>query len=87
MGRRRTWPEWWDRELAFSEHVRKRMVDRWFTELDLRDMLDRATSLRPGDRPCRWAVRTRFGREPWEVIVEPNAEHLLVVITAYPVRQ
>ncbi len=36
------WPEWWDWELEFSSHIEMRMVDRDFTEIDLRAMYDRA---------------------------------------------
>lgn len=61
------------------------MADRRFTELDLRRMLDRATSFRRDIIEGRWVIRTRHRRRPWEVIVEPDlAESLLVVITAYP---
>ena len=36
------WPDWWNFELELSSHLLKRMVDRDFTEVDLRAMLDRA---------------------------------------------
>jgi hypothetical protein len=62
------------------------MDDRRFTELDLRRMLERATSYRPDVIEGRWAIETRHRRRPWEVIVEPDRERrLLVVVTAYPV--
>jgi hypothetical protein len=61
------------------------MVDRRFTELDLRRMLDRATGIRRDIVKGRWVIRTRHRGRPWEVIVEPDpTENLLVVITAYP---
>jgi len=61
------------------------MADRRFTELDLRRMLDKATSFRRDIVEGRWVIRTRHRRRPWEIIVEPDsAEKLLVVITAYP---
>lgn len=43
---RRRWPEWWNWELELSPHLLKRMVDRRFTEVDLRRMLQVATRLR-----------------------------------------
>ena len=62
------------------------MVDRNFTEVDLRRMLERATRLRLDVVDGRWVVETRHARHPWEVIVEPDEEiRLLLVITAYPV--
>lgn len=34
----------------------------------------------------RWIIESKRGRQPWEVIVEPDdSVNLLVVITAYPV--
>ena len=62
------------------------MVDRRFTETDLRDMLERATGLRPDVVPGRWVIETRLRKRDWEVIVEPDsASETGVVITAYPV--
>jgi hypothetical protein len=62
------------------------MVDREFTEVDLRQMLEDASGLRPDVEPGRWVVTARRDRRPWEIIVEPDeAERVLVVITAYPV--
>jgi hypothetical protein len=62
------------------------MVDREFTELDLRQMLEDATALRPDVEERRWVVTAHLRRRPWEIIVEPDeAERVLVAITAYPV--
>jgi len=62
------------------------MVDREFTELDLRQMLEDASGLRPDVEAGRWVVTTRHRRRAWEIVVEPDeAERVLVVITAYPV--
>jgi len=62
------------------------MVDRDFTEVDLRRMLEHATGLRVDVVDGRWVVQTWHAGHPWEVIVEPDEEiRLLVVITAYPV--
>ncbi|PON12900.1 hypothetical protein C2W62_37190 [Candidatus Entotheonella serta] len=62
------------------------MVDRDFTEVDLRTMLENAGSYRADRVEGRWLIDTRHRRQPWHVIVEPDPiESLLVVITAYPV--
>lgn len=72
--------------MELSPHLLKRMVDRGFTEVELRDMLERAVSLRRDIVPERWVVGTRHRRRRWEVIVEPDHEaQRLVVITAYPI--
>jgi len=34
------WPEWWDWELDLSPHLLERMVDRGFSEVDLRRMME-----------------------------------------------
>jgi hypothetical protein len=81
-----SWPEWWKWELEFSSHVEKRMEDRNFSEVELREMLEHASEYREDILDGRWVIETRHRRRPWEVIVEPDAhEHLLVVITAYEV--
>jgi Domain of unknown function (DUF4258) len=83
---RREWPEWWDWEIELSPHLLKRMVDRRFTEVDLRRMLERAAGYREDIVEGRWAIETRYARRAWEVIVEPDSDRrLLVVVTAYPV--
>jgi Domain of unknown function (DUF4258) len=80
------WPEWWEWELELTPHLEKRMEDRDFTEVALREMLERAHSYRADVVIGRWVIVTRHRQEPWEVIVEPDpASALLVVITAYPV--
>ncbi|MCC6652400.1 MAG: DUF4258 domain-containing protein [Candidatus Eisenbacteria bacterium] len=80
------WPTWWEWELELTSHVQRRMVDREFTEVDLRRMLEVATAYR--DDPLiegRFVVETRHRGADWEVIVEPDeADHWLVVVTAYP---
>ena len=80
------WPEWWEWELELSAHVLKRMVDRAFSEVDLRSMMESVAALRDDDVPGRWVVITKHDYQSWEIIVEPDsADKLLVVITAYPV--
>jgi len=78
------WPAWWQWELELSPHLFKRMVDRGFSETDLREMLDSAISFHADPEPGRWVVETRLGAR--HVIVEPDEfERLLIVITAFPV--
>jgi len=80
------WPSWWEWDLGLSGHLLKRMVDRDFTEVDLRRMLERATRLRADVVDGRWVVETSHARRSWEVIVEPDQEsRLMIVVTAYPV--
>jgi uncharacterized protein DUF4258 len=74
-----------DWELELSPHVWKRMIDRDFTEVDLRHMMEHASGLRSDVVEGRWVVVCRHEKKPWEVIVEPDVEgQLLVVVTAYP---
>lgn len=62
------------------------MIDRGFSEVDLRRMMEDATGLREDDEIGRWIVLTVHESEPWEIVVEPDPDDmLLVVITAYPV--
>jgi hypothetical protein len=62
------------------------MQDRSFSEVDLRDMLQRATNLRLDPLPGRWVVETTHAARNWEVIVEPDAMvQLLIVVTAFSV--
>jgi hypothetical protein len=62
------------------------MVDRGFTETDLRTMFGDAHGLSSGRLPGRWVIQTRFRNKDWEIIVEPETDsQTLVVITAYMV--
>ena len=80
------WPAWWDWELELTPHLEKRMEDRGFTEIDLRQMLEQARSYRPDWVEGRWIVEAWHSHRTWEIIVEPDSEeHLLVIVTAYPV--
>ncbi|HSV15347.1 MAG TPA: DUF4258 domain-containing protein [Tepidisphaeraceae bacterium] len=78
------WPEWWSWELECSNpHLAKRMIDRGFNEVELRDMLQRANGYRPDPVSGRWVITTTHAGNPWEVVVEPQpAAKLLVVVTA-----
>lgn len=81
------WPQWWEWELERASHLLKRMEQRAFTEVELRQMLEDAIGYREDVVEDRWVIETRRHRgRRWEVIVEPDpVEELLVVITAYPV--
>ena len=77
-------PPWWDWELELSLHVERRMVDRDFTEVELRAMLEQSTDVAPALVEGRFVARTRHRGAPWEVILEPDEEtHTVVVVTAY----
>jgi uncharacterized protein DUF4258 len=79
------WPPWWDWELELSPHLLKRMVDRQFSEVDLRRMLEYAAGMREDVVEGRWIIETRHASRPWEVIVEPDFDtRTTVVVTAYP---
>jgi hypothetical protein len=81
-----SWPDWWSWELELSSHVEKRMEDRDFSEVELRDMLERATAYREDVLAGRWVIETRHRKQPWEVVLEPDGSaKLLVIITAYEV--
>lgn len=80
------WPEWWSWDLELSPHLLKRMIDRQFTEVDLRKMLQVEPRYLRDVVEYRWVIETRHERRAWDVIVEPDREaKLLVVITACPV--
>ena len=80
------WPEWWDWELELSAHVIKRMIDRDFTEIDLRVMYDKAKNYRQDYVPGRWIIATKHRRQSWEIIAEPDfEERKLVIVTAYKI--
>jgi hypothetical protein len=82
------WPDWWHWELELTPHLLKRMVDRGFNEVDLRQMLDVANSYRPSTTEGRFVISARYDGRNWEIVVEPDelAQHLLV-ITAYAKEQ
>ena len=75
-----------ERELELTPHLSKRMEDRDFNEVDLRLMLERASTYRRDVVEGRWTIETRHRDRAWEVIVEPDGElRLLVVVTAFPI--
>ena len=80
------WPAWWDWEIELSPHLLKRMIDRGFTEPDLRLMIEDADGYHRDVMEGRWVVETAHGGRRWEIVVEPSLdENSLVVVTAYPV--
>ncbi len=80
------WPDWWSWELELSPHLLKRMVDRSFSETDLRQMLDGASGFHANHEEGRCAIETQRDDRAWEIIVEPDEqEQILVVVTAYPI--
>jgi hypothetical protein len=80
------WPAWWEWELLFPPHLKKRMEDRDFNEVELRAMLEVARGYQPDVVSDRWVIETTHRRRRWEVIVEPDpSRKRLVVITAYQV--
>jgi hypothetical protein len=79
------WPDWWSWELLLTPHVKERMVDRSFTEIDLRSMLEHASGYRRDFVHGRWVVEARHRGRSWWVIVEPEyGSGKLTVITAFP---
>lgn len=86
MAEERAWPQWWGWELELTPHLLKRMEDREFNEVDLRAMLQAASTYRPDVVDGRWVIDARHKHRRWEIIVEPDeAEEFLVVVTAYPI--
>jgi len=78
------WPDWWQWELELRPHLLKRMLDRGFNEIDLRQMLDNATGYRPSATAGRYVVTARYDSRDWEIVVEPDElTQQLLVITAY----
>ena len=64
------------------------MIDRRFTELDLRRMLQHASGYSRDVMEGRWIIKARHEKKDWEVIVEPDHERkLLVVVTGYPAEE
>lgn len=84
MTAKREWPPWWDWELRFIDHAHDSMALRGFTEIEIRRMMEHATSYRRDPIEGRWKVETRYQRKQWCVIVEPIPERqVLEVITVF----
>ncbi len=86
--RKREWPEWWEWELDFWDHLKERMEQRHFAEVDLRLMMKEATAYKKARRPGRWILETKHQDHRWHVIVKPdyNAK-ILDVVTAFEVKR
>jgi hypothetical protein len=81
-------PFWWNWDLYFTLHMKKRMAERQVTELDLRVMLERANRLEAGETSGRFLVYTRHAGRPWLVVVEPETDNRrLAVVTAFDISQ
>ncbi|MBC8183221.1 hypothetical protein H8E88_19120 [candidate division KSB1 bacterium] len=65
-------PTWWNWELELTSHLEKRMVDRDFSEIDLRIMLENASVCIRDKVEGRWMIKTKYNRKKWEMIVEPD---------------
>ena len=80
----RSWPAWWEWALELTPHLYKRMVDRDFTEVELRQMMEQASGYRPDFIEDRYLIETTHEGRLWHMVVEPDEElRLLVVVTAY----
>jgi hypothetical protein len=80
------WPDWWSWKIEILPHVYDRMLDRDFSETDLRLMLEDVVNIQKNHEPGRWVVTTRFRNAQWRIIVEPDPEdRILIVVTVYPV--
>ena len=78
------WPDWWHWELELTPHLLKRMVDRGFNEVDLRQMLEQATGYHPAVTEGRFIIAARYDGTDWEIVVEPDElTQQLLIITAY----
>ena len=52
-------PEWWDWESRLSAHLLDRMLDRVFSEVDLRLMIENATAVHGSGSHSRWSCKRR----------------------------
>lgn len=78
------WPDWWKWPIESTPHLLDRMMDRGFSETDLRTMLTDAVSFAADPSPGRWRVDTVWSGHAWRVIVEPDPDRMVVVVvTAY----
>lgn len=79
-------PDWWDYDLELSPHLLDRMIDRGFSEVDLRIMIENCDTIEAASRSDRWILGTMHSGDRWVVIVEPDThDQVTVVITAYRV--
>lgn len=64
-----THPDWWNFELELSPHVEERMIDRGFSEVDLRLMIETTAAIRRGGAKGRWTLEqptmAMLGKSSW----------------------
>ena len=65
-----TFPEWWNWDLSFTSHAELRMEQRGVTEVEVRAMLERATSFEPNVVEGRFMIHVCHAQRPWIAIVE-----------------
>jgi hypothetical protein len=67
-------------------HAEMRMEQRSVTEVELRAMLERASSFEPSVVEGRFMIHVRHDQRPWIVIVEPDVDaKVLLIVTVYEV--
>ena len=82
------WPEWWFWNIEITPHVEKRMVQRDFSEIELRTMLHGAHNFENDAVFGRFKIKSKLKGKSWEIIVEPDSiEKLLVIITGYQIEE
>jgi hypothetical protein len=75
-------------DLSFTSHAELRMEQRGVTEVEVRAMLERATTFEPNVVEGRIMIHVRHLQRPWIGIVEPDVdEKLLVIVTVYEVSE
>ena len=80
------WPTWWEWEIDLTLHAENRMEQRGITDVELRHVLENATTLARASLVGRWIATGRRRRERWCVVLEPDAERRrVVVVTVYKV--
>ncbi len=62
----RQWPEWWWWELQPTPHLFKWMLDRAFSETDLRALMEVATGYRPSEAEGRYVMETTHDGKSWK---------------------
>ena len=77
-------PAWWAWQVRLTPHLRKRMIDRGFNEVEVRSMLESPQRIVEDHEPGRFAVDAVHRGRRWRLIVEPDpSAEALVVITAF----
>lgn len=60
-------PPWWEWDLELTSHLLRRMLNRGFNEVDLREMLEAAHRLQPDVEEGRFIVATRHDGAAWRL--------------------